>query len=118
MKVNAGWRNLGWRHPIWDILRFYSVVRAQGRKIAAEWRRKFEESAVLEVDERNSLKVDREHIRLFFLYLDQQAADLQRANAVLRDEKAAIAFAKRVKAKIRVTATQSADHQQSSAATV
>jgi hypothetical protein len=84
MKVNAGWRKLGWRHSVWDILRFYSVVRVQGKKIAAEWRRKFEESAVLEVDQRHSLKVDPEHVRLFCLYLDQQAADIQTANAVLR----------------------------------
>jgi hypothetical protein len=36
----------------------------------------------------------------------------------MRDQAAAIAFARGVKAKIRVTATKSADHHQSSAATV
>jgi hypothetical protein len=118
MKVNARWRKLGWRHPVWDMLRFYSVVRAQGKNIAREWRRKFEESAVLEVDDSNSFAVDKEHVRLFCKYLDQQAADLQTANAALRDEAAAIAFAKGVKSKIRIIATQSADHHQSSAATV
>ena len=118
MKVNAGWRKLGWRHPVWDMLRFYSVVRAQGKNIAAEWRRKFEGSAVLEVDASNTFPVDPKHVRLFCRYLDQQATDLQTANAVLRDEAAAIAFAEGVKAKIRVIATQSADHHQSSAATV
>jgi hypothetical protein len=118
MEVNAAWRKLGWRHPLWDMLRFYSVVRAQGKNIAAEWRSRFEESAVLEVDSNNSFPVDKDHVRLFCQYLDQQAADLQTANMALREEKAAIAFAKRVKAKIRVIATRSADHHQSSAATV
>lgn len=40
------------------------------------------------------------------------------ANGLLRDEAAAIAFAESVKAKIRIIATQSADHHQSSAAMV
>jgi hypothetical protein len=118
MQVNAGWRKLGWRHPLWDMLRFYSVVRAQGKNIAAAWRKKFEQSAVLEVDAGNSLPVEREYVQLFCQYLDQQATDLQTANAVLRDEAAAIAYAEGVKATIRVIATQSADHHQSSAATV
>ncbi len=118
MEVNAGWRNLGWRHPVWDMLRFYSVVRAQGKKIAAKWRQKFETSAILEVDQANSFPVDPEHVRLFLQYLAQQATDLETANTVLRDEKSAIKFAKGVKAKIKVIATQSTDHHQSSAATV
>jgi hypothetical protein len=103
---------------MWDMLRFYSVVRAQGKNIAAGWREKLERSAVLEVDDRNSFPVEREHVRLFCRYLDGQETDLQAANAALRDEASAIAFAKSVKAKIRVIATQSADHHQSSAATV
>lgn len=40
MRVHAAWRKLGWRHPVWDMLRFYSVVRTQKKEIAAEWRRK------------------------------------------------------------------------------
>lgn len=118
MQVNAGWRALGWRHPVWDMLRFYSVVRTQKREIAAEWRRKLEGSGVLEVDGSNSLAVDREHVRIFCQYLDGQEADLAAANALLCDEAAAIAFAEGVKAKIRTFATQSTDHHQSSAATV
>ena len=99
------------------MLRFYSVVRAQGKRIAAAWREKLEKSAVLEVDEDNSFPVARDHVRLLCRYLDGQEADLRAANAVLRDEASAIAFAESVKATIRVIATQSADHQ-SSAATV
>lgn len=118
MKVNAGWRRLGWRHPLWDMVRFYSVVRVQGKKIATDWRQKLEKSSVLEVDEGNSFPVDRAHVKLFCRYLDEQQADLQAASAVLRDEAAAIRFANGVKAKIRVIATQSMDHHQSSAATV
>lgn len=118
MEVNQLWRKLGWRHPMWDILRFYSVVRAQGKNVAIEWRQKFERSAVLEVDESNGFKVNPKYVRLFCQYLDRQADDLKNANAALRDEAAAIAFANRVKAKIRITATKSADHHQSSAATV
>src|SRR5205823_8748904 len=90
----------------------------QGKKIALAWREEFERSAVLEVDDTNSFPVEREHVRLFCQYLDGQEADLRAANAALRDEASAIAFAENVKAKIRVIATQSADHHQSSAATV
>jgi hypothetical protein len=118
MQVNTDWRKFGWRHPVWDMLRFYSVVRTQKREIAAEWRRKLESSAVLEVDESNNLSVSRKHVRLFCQYLDSQEADLATANAVLRDEADAIAFAESVKAKIHIIATQSADHHQSSAAMV
>lgn len=118
MKVNAAWRKLGWRHPVWDMVRFYSVVRVQGKKIATDWRQKLEKSSVLEVDESNSFPVDRAHVKLFCRYLDEQQADLQAANSTLRDEASAIKFANSVKARIRVIATQSADHHQSSAATV
>jgi hypothetical protein len=118
MQVNTEWRKLGWRHPVWDMLRFYSVVRTQKKEVAAEWRRKLETSAVLEVDESNRLRVPKKHVQLFCQYLDNQEADLATANAVLRDEAEAVAFAESVKAKIRIIATQSADHHQSSAATV
>jgi hypothetical protein len=118
MKVNTGWRNLGWRHPVWDLLRFYSVVRVQGKNIARDWRAKFEKSATVEVDKDNSFRADPEHVMLFCRYLDGQEADLQAANTALRDEAAAIAFAESMQAEIRVISTQSADHHQSSAATV
>jgi hypothetical protein len=118
VKINARWRKLGWRHPLWEMLRFYSVVRAQGKNIAATWRGTFKKTAVFEVDGGNNLLVDRKHVPLFFRYLDGQKADLQAANAALRDEASAIAFAEGVKASIRVIVTQSADHHQSSAATV
>jgi hypothetical protein len=118
MKINERWRQLGWRHPMWDMLRFYSVVRAQGKNIAAEWRKTLEESNALEVDSNNSLPVKPGHVRLFCDYLDQQQVELATANDSLRDEAAAIAFAESVKAKIRVIATRSTDHHQSSAATV
>ena len=45
MKINARWRGIGWRHSMWDMLRFYSVVRTQGKKIAKAWREKLELSA-------------------------------------------------------------------------
>ncbi|CAN5266790.1 hypothetical protein BH10PLA2_BH10PLA2_00970 [soil metagenome] len=118
MQVNPGWRELGWRHPVWDMLRFYSVVRAQGKKIAAEWRRKFESSHFLEVDSNNGFAVDPKDVGLFWKYLDDQEADFATASACLRSEAEAIGFAESVKAAIRVIATQSADHHQSSAATV
>lgn len=118
MRVNPKWRGLGWRHPLWDLLRFYSTVRIQGKNVAREWRDRFEKAAILEVDSEHRLPVEREHVRLFREYLDGEAADITLANAALRDEDSAIAFAKTTKKRIRVIATQSADHHQSSAATV
>ena len=118
MKINARWRGIGWRHSMWDMLRFYSVVRTQGKKIAKPWREQLELSNVLEVDGANTLPVSAGDVRLFCDYLDGQAADIQSANAALRSEEEAVAFAKRVKAKVKIIATQSADHHQSSAAMV
>ena len=118
MKVDARWRGLGWRHPIWDMLRFYSVVRGQGKNIAKAWREKLELSNLFEVDSTNSFPVSAGDVRLFCDYLDGQAADLQTANDVLRTEAEAVAFAKRVQAKVKIVATQSLDHHQSSAAMV
>jgi len=118
MKVNARWRGIGWRHPVWDMLRFYSVVRAKGKNIAKAWREKLVSANVLEVDGSNSLPIPAGDVRLFCDYLDGQEADIQTANAALRSEKEAVAFAKSVKAKVKITATQSADHHQSSAAMV
>ncbi len=32
MKVNENWRALGWRDPLWDYIRFFSVFR--GKKLS------------------------------------------------------------------------------------
>ncbi len=34
MEVNEKWRTLGWRDPLWDYVRFFSVFRGKKRD---EW---------------------------------------------------------------------------------
>jgi hypothetical protein len=118
MKVNTEWRNLGWRHPIGDMLRFYSVVLAQGRNIAADWRRKLIEQCTLVIDATHNLPIGSDEAALFDKYLDSQQADLQAASARLREEAEAVAYAVKLGATVRQVATKNRSHHQSQAAMI
>jgi hypothetical protein len=118
MKVNGKWRKLGWRHPLWDFVRFYSVVQRQKRTVAEKWADKLKKQSQLEVDDAHSLAVDPAHVKLFFSYLQGREADFAHASRMLRTEAEALAFCHRLGVTVGKVKTKNLSHHQSSSAMV
>lgn len=117
MNINTQWRELGWRHPLWDYVRFYSVVRAQGKMAKDRWEEKLRGSK-MEIDIDHDLSIPDEHADLFFDYLRSREKDFDTAVSLLRTEDEALAYCARIGAQVTKTRTQSQDHHQSSKAMV
>ena len=102
MKINERWRTLGWKHPLWDYVRFYSVFRGKKRD---EWMMKLRRG-LFEVEPGENLGVAAETIGLFVDHLDSRDADLRAANALLRTKAEALAFCEMLKVEVGMTSTQ------------
>jgi hypothetical protein len=117
MKINPKWRGLGWRHPLWDYIRFYSVVQKQKKEVRERWTEKLRNNT-MEIDDAHSLPVPAEHVRQFFDYLGYRERDFNTAMALLRTEQEALAYCNQIGAQVTTVKTRSQDHHQSSAAVV
>jgi hypothetical protein len=118
MKANRKWRQLGWRHPIWDFIRFYSVVQRQKKELAARWTTKLKESRIMEVDATHDLPIEPAHVKLFFDYLEKRNEDFAHAAGMLRTEAEALAFCAGLGVTVSRITTKSTEHHQSSSAMV
>jgi hypothetical protein len=117
MEINRKWRRLGWRHPLWDYLRFYSVVQKQEKEVREAWKKKLRANT-MEIDASHNLPVRAKHVRLFFDYLEYRESDFNDAMQLLRTESEALAYCDRLGAKVSQVRTRNPDHHQSSAAMV
>lgn len=117
MNISEKWRSLGWRHSLWDYVRFYSVVQGQRKELQEKWQEKLRNNT-MEIDSVRSLPVSEEHTNLFFDYLDHRDRDFQTATDLLRTEEEALAYCGLIGAEVTKTRTKSQDHHQSSAAMV
>jgi hypothetical protein len=113
MKVNKKWRRLGWRHPLWDYVRFYSVVRGQKKELKDNWLENMKDSK-LEIVPGQNIPIDSQHARMFFEYLDARDQDFDRANDLLRTENEALVFCERMQVEAEKNVTQLAGYYQSS----
>lgn len=113
MKIEQGWRRLGWRHPLWDYIRFYTVVRGQKRDLKEKWIASMQD-ARLEIVPGQYIPIEPEDSRLFFKYLERRDQDFATATAALRTEEEALAFCKRMEVEAGTNVTQLAGYYQSS----
>lgn len=113
MKIEQRWRRLGWRHPLWDYVRFYAVVRGQKKELKDQWIANFKD-AKLEIVPGQYIPIDPEDSRLFFKYLEERDRDFAVATAALRTEEEALAFCKRMEVEASTNVTQLAGYYQSS----
>jgi hypothetical protein len=118
VKTNKKWRKLGWRHPLWDYIRFFSVVQRQRRKEKEAWIERLRNNGLLEIDADTSLPVPEEHVKLFFDYLESRKKDLEHAKSVLRTEAEALTCCRDLDAVVAKVTTKNQQHHQSSAAMV
>ena len=117
MNTNEKWRDLGWRHPLWDYIRFYSVVQRQKANIRAAWEAKLK-GGVMEIDQSHDLPIPTDHAELFFDYLKYREDDFEVAVSLLRTEEEALDYCDKIGAEVTKTRTKNQDHHQSSAAMV
>lgn len=117
MNTNEKWRGLGWRHPLWDYVRFYSVIQRQRSELQERWEAKLRNN-VMEIDSEHNLPIPAEHSRLFFEYLRCREEDFETATNLLRTEEEALAFCSQLGVTVTKVKTKSQDHHQSSAAMV
>src|SRR5690242_5042882 len=113
MKIDERWRRLGWRHPLWDYLRFYSVVKGQQKELRANWLANIR-SSKLEIVPGENIPIDPAHARLFFEYLDARDRDLDEATGLLRTEEESLAFCTKLQVEAAKNITQLAGYYQSS----
>jgi hypothetical protein len=116
MNADEKWRSLGWRHPLWDLVRFYLSLRHKG--LRTEWLDRLQSTKTLSVEENKSFQINPEHVRLFIEYLPQREQDFAAAFALLRTEDEALSFCSRKSIPVMKTTTQNQDHHQSSKALV
>jgi len=117
MKTNKKWRKLGWRHPLWDFIRFYSVVQRQRKELRIVWEERLRQ-ATLQIDASQSLAIRPEDAILFFDYLRLREPDFAQAMGSLRTETEAVGFCESLGVTVSKVKTKNIDHHQSSAALV
>jgi hypothetical protein len=117
MKVNSKWRKLGFRHSLWDYIRFYSVVQRQKKELRETWKEKLR-NKTMEIDQNHNLPIPEKDVKLFFDYLAYRDQDFDVAMGLLRTEAEALDYCKTIGAKVSQVKTKNQDHHQSSAAMV
>ena len=111
MEMIQKWQKLGWRHPLWDVIRYYRSLRGgNNQKIFLN---QLTKSNSLAVDNK-ILPIPADVSKLMFSYLDDIANIYQSIEADLRTEEEALAYCKTLNYKVDTTKTKNKDHHQSS----
>lgn len=104
MKVKDRWRRLGWRHPLWDYVRFFTSLR-KGTKQQEQWLAKLK-GGIFEVQPGSTLEVAPPHIKLLLSYLDERQGYFDEAASKLRTKSEALAYCDDLKWEVTVTSTR------------
>lgn len=109
------WVALGWRHPVWDLVRYFLSLR--GNK-ASEWLDKLLKTKEMKVGEAESIPLDPQIVDQFFDYLTDRKSAFAVAFGLLRSEEDALKFCADSRITVGKTTTKSLEHHQSSKAVV
>lgn len=106
------WQLVGWKHSIWELVRFFHSLRGnKGKFWLAELEMDGNEFASL-------LKINKKDILLLKQYIEDRDVFFKKALSLLRTEEQAQLFCKSKKFNWKVTATKSKDHHQASKALI
>jgi len=117
MTPNKQWKKLGWRHPVWDLVRYYLSL-GKRRKEQAAWLEELQRANKMKVGDSVEFPIDPENVRLFFDYLKQRDEDFAHIYGKLRTEDAAIKACTDRGFLVGYTKTKSQAHHQSAKAVV
>lgn len=113
MKAEPPWSELGWKHPLWDLVRYYLSIRGTTKQ--ATFRQTLLDKSRVVVDEDNAFPVSPEIIELFQRYLEHRERMFVALFGLLRTEDEALAFCGTLKVLVKQTQTQQEHHQSSKA---
>lgn len=115
MKIDR-WRELGWEHPIWELVRYYLSITAKEERDAFLATLKAESAAKVG---KTKLELGRDVARLLLDYLDFRSTLWDTGNRLLRTEDQATAYCRKKFNEVPKTAqTKNQEHHQSSKAMV
>ena len=70
MKADKKWIDLGWRHPLWNIIRLYTPL---GQTNAVnEWDYNLKKRGLIEIDNDQKLTLSKNQIDLFYEYIEER----------------------------------------------
>ena len=105
------WQKLGWRHNIWELVRYYHSLRSKGDNWLLDLNKPTSEFAAL-------LRISKADIDSLNDYIKERKQLLQTGLSFLRTEAEAMSFCKKAGLKWGVTKTKSKDHHQASKALI
>ena len=116
MRRSEPWKSLGWRHDLWDLVRYYYSIRGDVNR--REWLLKLGGTGTMDLFEAGTLPIAGEDVELLKQYLQIRQEQLESALASLRTETEALRYCRSQAMQVGVTPTQSTDHHQASKALV
>jgi hypothetical protein len=109
------WLKLGWRHPVWDLVRFFLSLRgAQGQK----WLSLLKDTKEMKVGDGEAIPVEPAIIDQFFAYLAKRDATFNMSVGLLRSEEEALKYCSTKLIQVLKTTTKNLEHHQSSKAII
>ena len=112
----ANWRNLGWEHAVWELVRYFLSIR--GKEERQDFVKALGDESAAKIGT-VKLKLESEVSRFLLAYLEFRATLWETRGKALRTESEADAFCVRAfKERPRKTKTKNQDHHQSSKAMV
>ena len=115
MQRPENWSNLSWRHPAWELVRYYRAIRGENKKSA--FLKELSNSQTLSLDKK-TLPIENEVIEILFRYLDIENDLLEIAESALRTEEDALSFCNANNFLVGTTKTKNEEHHQSSKAMI
>src|SRR4051795_827736 len=88
MTPEVKWTELGWRHPVWDLVRYYLSLKSPHQ--ATVWLEDLQNTKEMRVGDSAALPIDPRHVQFFFEYLKQREKDFAQTYSMLRTEEAAV----------------------------
>ncbi len=110
------WKQLGWRHTVWNLVRFFRSL--QRKKDLVPWLEELLNKKQMKAGGSADFPIDPKHITLFFDYLKEREENGAKVCGNLRTEEQAIKACTDRNLTVEYTKTKNKDHHQSAKAVV
>jgi len=114
MRNTKPWQQIGWRHELWGLVRYYRSLRGQA---ADQWLARLQQNGKMDVGT-TALTIAAPNVELLSKYIEGAKTAQTMARGALRTEAEALAFCEDLGATVLTTKTRSKDHHQSSKALI
>lgn len=116
MHRDGKWKKLSWRHPVWDLVRYYRSLRLRGKR-NSEFLDQLNHNKSISIKTKK-YPLENEIIDLLFEYLKEEEIAFNMALEALRNEEDALEFCSANNLIVGKTETKNDSHHQSSKAMI